>query len=320
MNRFFSQVVSRLFSLAVMSLTVPVMNAADVTLADPTIFLEDGVYYLYGTHSYDGILVYTSTDLEHWQGPAGATDGHALIKGDAWGTEGFWAPQVFKHNDKYYMAYTANEQIAIAESDSPLGPFRQETPMHLPADMRQIDPYVFFDNDGRVYLYHVRLLEGNRIYTVELGDDLKSVSEQTAKECISALPGTWEDTWNASWTVAEGPTVVRHDSNGQPVYYLFYSCNDYRNPDYAVGYAAAPTPFGPWERAESSPLISTANVGYNGPGHGDLFTDKEGNLRYVFHIHHDPQKANPRKTAVINIDFDGSSYSVDPSTLRLFRE
>lgn len=312
--------MKRFLSLMAMWFSVLAMHSADVTLADPTIFLEDGVYYLYGTHSPDGILVYTSTDLEHWQGPAGATDGHALKKGDAWGTHGFWAPQVFKRNGKYYMAYTANEQIAIAESDSPLGPFRQETPAHLPAAMRQIDPYVFFDNDGKAYLYHVRLLEGNRIYTVELGDDLKSVDEQTATECISARPGTWEDTRNAGWTVAEGPTVVRHDSNGKPVYYLFYSCNDYRNPDYAVGYATAPTPFGPWERAEHNPMISTANVGNNGPGHGDLFTDTGGRLRYVFHIHHDTQNANPRKTAVINTYFDGTDYSVDPSSFYIFQE
>jgi len=155
-------------------------DVGNITLADPTIFLEDGTYYLYGTSSAKGILVYTSTDMEHWQGPVGATKGHALYIGDAWGTKGFWAPQVFKRNGKYYMAYTANEQIAIAESDSPLGPFRQEVKEHLPATMKQIDPFVFFDDNGKAYLYHVRLINGNRIYVAELNKDLQSMKEKTA--------------------------------------------------------------------------------------------------------------------------------------------
>ena len=306
--------IKKLISLLIVCLPGVALAAEDITLADPTIFLEDGIYYLYGTSSPDGILVYTSTDLEYWDGPAGATDGHALKRGDAWGTKGFWAPQVFKRDGKYFMAYTANEQIAIAESDSPLGPFRQETPQHLPASMHQIDPYVFFDDDGKIYLYHVRLQDGNRIFVVELDDDLRTVKEETAKECISAMPGTWEDTWNADWTVAEGPTVVRRDTDGTPLYYLLYSCNDYRNPDYAVGYATAPTPYGPWQRYEANPIISTANVGCNGPGHGDLFTDKDGNLRYVFHVHHDVRSANPRKTLIAPVYWDAGILSVGTGT------
>ena len=286
-------------------------DVGHLLLADPTIFLDDdGTYYLYGTSSPDGILCYTSDDLEHWQGPVGATDGHALIKGDAWGTKGFWAPQVFKHNNKYYMAYTANEQIAIAESDSPLGPFRQEEIGHLPATMKQIDPFVFFDNNGKAYLYHVRLIDGNRIYVAELNKDLKSVKEKTARECVSADAQTWEDTWNAEWTVTEGPTVVRQDKT----YYLFYSCNDYRNPDYAVGYATAKSPLGPWTKYEGNPIISRQDIGINGTGHGDLFTDKDGQLQYVFHTHHSRSRVAPRNTVVIALEFDGNSYTTKPET------
>src|SRR6185295_16806990 len=97
-----------------------------ILFADPTIFYEKGTYYLYGTSSRNGFLVSTSTDLLNWKDSAGKRDGHALMKGDAFGTTGFWAPQIFPYNNKYYMAYTANEKIAIAESDSPLGPFTQK--------------------------------------------------------------------------------------------------------------------------------------------------------------------------------------------------
>ncbi|RYY34993.1 MAG: beta-xylosidase, partial [Sphingobacteriaceae bacterium] len=86
-----------------------------IQLADPTIFYEKGIYYLYGTGSPRGFLVYTSTDMKNWSGPAGKREGHALIKGDSYGNGGFWAPQIYKQNGKYYMAYTADEHIAIAE-------------------------------------------------------------------------------------------------------------------------------------------------------------------------------------------------------------
>ena len=109
------------------------VSAQNIYLADPTIFSEDGTYYLYGTGAKDGFQVYTSKDLKTWEGPKGATGGYALKKGDAFGTQGFWAPQVFRHKGKYYMAYTADEQIAIASSDSPLGPFRQQKIAKLPS-------------------------------------------------------------------------------------------------------------------------------------------------------------------------------------------
>src|SRR5687767_3622225 len=89
-----------------------------IYLADPTIFYEKGMYYLYGTggNVNHGFLLYTSKDLREWSGPAGKSDGYALIKGESYGSMGFWAPQVFKYKGRYYMAYTANENIAIAES------------------------------------------------------------------------------------------------------------------------------------------------------------------------------------------------------------
>lgn len=98
-----------------------------ITLADPTIFHDNGTYYLYGTSRADeGFLVYRSSDLKQWEGPVGKLpEGFCLSKEKVYGDQGFWAPQVFKKDGRYYMAYTANEQIAIASSDNPLGPFVQ---------------------------------------------------------------------------------------------------------------------------------------------------------------------------------------------------
>ena len=73
-----------------------------------------------------GFLVYTSKNLVDWQGPSGPSKGLAMRKGDAFGTKGFWAPQIFKYDSKYYMAYTADEHIALATSSHPSGPFKNK--------------------------------------------------------------------------------------------------------------------------------------------------------------------------------------------------
>lgn len=278
------------------------LSMDQIYLADPTIFEDQGAYYLYGTKGDpriegEGFLVYRSTDLKNWEGPIGATDGFALKKGDAFGTKGFWAPQVFKYHSKYYMAYTANEHIAIASSDNPLGPFTNNG-NPLKADVRQIDPYVLFDGD-KIYLYHVRLQDGNRIFVAELSDDLQSIRPETLAECISAESG-WEDTQEVEWPVTEGPTVFKRDQK----YVMLYSANDFRNPDYAVGYAVGDSPKGPWKKIKDNPFISRAITGENGSGHGDLLYDQYGKAHYVFHTHFSNIKVAPRKTAIISIQIE----------------
>ncbi|WP_419801907.1 glycoside hydrolase family 43 protein [Mucilaginibacter sp.] len=274
------------------------MATDTIYLADPTIFLDKGIYYLYGTGSNQGFPVYQSSDLKNWTEPSGKTNGLALFKGDAYGNGGFWAPQVFKNGRTYYMVYTADEHIAIAESDSPLGPFKQKEIKVLSGVGKQIDPFVFRDEDGKSYLYYVRLSEGNRIFVARMKDDFSDILPETAKECITATQD-WENTAKSPWPVTEGPTVFKKGN----LYYLFYSANDFRNPDYAVGYATARSPFGPWKKSDQNPIISKNLLKINGTGHGDFFKDKKGNMEYVFHTHHSNVQVSPRATGLIRVKF-----------------
>ncbi|MFD2939998.1 glycoside hydrolase family 43 protein [Flavobacterium notoginsengisoli] len=292
-----------------------------ILLADPTIFYENGVYYLYGTTTGEtplngeGFMVYSSNDLKKWKGPVGAQNGLALKKGDAFGTKGFWAPQVFKYNNKFYMIYTADENIALASSESPIGPFKSDLKAPMFNLRNQIDPFVFVDEDGKKYLYHVRLTNGNRIFVAELKDDLSGIKEETLKECISGvLP--WENTENVSWPVTEGPTVLKHND----VYYMIYSANDFRNPDYAVGYATAKSPYGPWEKSADSPIISKKDVGINGVGHGDVFYTKDGKMKYVLHTHYSNNGVSPRKAGIVDIDFEGNKIEANTKSFVLLKE
>lgn len=273
-----------------------------ILLADPTIFFDKGSYYLYGTGAGEfsnGFAVYKSSDLKTWKGPMGVNEGYAFKKGDAYGDAKFWAPQVFKHENKFYLAYAASEHIAIATSNEPAGPFKQTVSKPLSEESKQIDPYIFIDDNSKQYLYYVVVANGaNRIFVAEMNDDRLSVKKGTAKQCIEATD-LWENTAADKWSVTEGPTVIKHNGT----YYLIYSANHFKYPDYAVGYATSKSPLGPWQKYEGNPIVHKSITGQNGSGHGDLFKSRNNNLMYVFHTHNSANKIAPRKTAIIEMEF-----------------
>lgn len=289
-----------------------------IKLADPTIFVENGKYYLYGTSGNSGFLVYESSDMLKWSGPVGKNNGYALAKGDSFGHSGFWAPQVFKREGIYYMIYTAEEQIAIATSNSPLGPFKQSELKPLSGKGKKIDPFIFFDHDGKIYLFHVKLENGNRIFVSQMKSDLSDIIPKTEKECLSAT-ALWENTANSTWPVCEGPSVIYFNKT----YYLIYSANDFRSRDYAVGYATSTSVAGPWKKCGATPLLSRSDVNFQGTGHGDLFVDDSGKLKYVLHTHYSENRVSPRLTAVIDLKFSRSKdepfkpLMVDAKSFRL---
>jgi hypothetical protein len=292
-----------------------------IYLADPTIVCFDGTYYMYGTEGrpQKGFPVLQSKNLKQWEIPEGIKNGHALTMGESvFGTKGFWAPQVLKRNNKYYMIYTADENIAVAESKSPVGPFTQKIVRPIEEGARQIDPYLFFDDDGKAYLYHVRLNKGNTIWVAEFNNDFSSIKEETLKQCITATE-PWEDTKTfKSPQIIEGPTVVKRDG----FYYLFYSANDFQSKDYAVGYAVSKSPSGPWEKPANNPIISRQNImNEDGTGHGDLFQDASGNWKYIFHAHYNNSTVHPRRTFIVDVTFtkgktgEPETVSIDGKTV-----
>lgn len=273
-------------------------TASFMYMADPTIYYKDGKYYLYGTYDIDnskGIKIYIS------QQPGIFKESNsrlALRKADAYGTANFWAPQIWQQGKRFYMAYVANEHIGIAESTTPIGPFTgKATP--LITDRKTIDPFIFKDNDGKLYLFHVEFSNGNKIYVAQLKNDLSGIYPETDVLCLEAL-----DPWEMKMEhVIEGPTVVKH----KDYYYLLYSANHFKSKNYAVGYAISKSIYGPWVRGKNNPILSMDATGLPGTGHGDLFKDEKEKLHYVFHTHNSNSTIAPRKTAIVDLHFETSS-------------
>lgn len=275
-------------------------SGEEIFLADPTVFVENGKYYLTGTQgdSNKGFIMYESTDLENWT--PSINGGNILTPGDStFGDKGFWAPQIYKDGNTYYFAYTANEQTVLAKSDTITGPFRQDSIRPIDGSEKNIDPYIFNDN-GKYYLYHVRFDHGNYLWVAEFDLKTGNIDKSTLTKCFG-LTDKWEKTDNGKWDpIMEGPTVIKKDGK----YYMLYSANHFENADYAVGYAVADSPMGPWVKNKNNPIIHRTIVGENGSGHGDIFTGLDGKPYYVYHIHNSDSAVGPRRTRIVPLIFN----------------
>lgn len=261
-----------------------------VPLGDPFIMLRNGIYYAYGTHSGEGIEVYTSNDLLTWK-----YEGIALNKKDSWADRWFWAPEVYAVNGKFYMYYSADEHICVAIADAPAGPFVQEKKEPMITDEKCIDNSLFIDDDGTPYLTFVRFNDGNNIWIAELEKDLVTIKKETMRPCLH-VSQKWEEVWPR---VNEGSFIIKH--NG--LYYMSYSANSYESPFYGVGCATATNPMGTWTKYDENPLLQKPGE-LVGVGHSAMFTDKAGKLRIVYHAHKDKEKIHPRAMYIGEVSFE----------------
>lgn len=260
-----------------------------VPLGDPFILRHNKTYYAYGTHSDNGIEVYTSNDLKEWK-----LRGLALDKKDVWADRWFWAPEIYEIKGKFYMYYSADEHICVATSDSPLGPFKQEKQQPILASEHSIDNSLFIDDDGKSYLFFVRFNDGNNVWVMELEDDLMTAKENTMHPCIH-VSQPWEE---VQARVNEGPFVIKRKG----LYHMTYSANHFESQRYGVGCATATNIMGQWTKYEENPILQNPGE-LVGAGHHALFTDKAGRLRIVYHAHRDKQNVSPRAMHIGQVNF-----------------
>lgn len=173
-----------------------------------------------------GYRVYTSENLVDWK-----CQGYCLRREDVYYADrsayaGFWAPEIIKDGDTYYMVYTAQEHLGIAVSDSPLGPFTNTETSYLLNDFKNIDGHFFRDDDGKLYLYFVGCYEftyngyTNPSQNCIWGGEFSLETRDFVSKPQLLL--TWEDEPESlrSWRVVEGPEMLKH--NGQILSHLFF--------------------------------------------------------------------------------------------------
>jgi beta-xylosidase len=294
-----------------------------------------GDFYTYGTGELFPIL--HSTDLVHWM-----QVGTAMSRRPAWvpqtGQWNPWAPSVLRRDGAcpgttspacYFMYYTGlNESLAtdancigVAISTSPAGPFTDTGILDTDppstdaagrpigcgdaAGYSNIDPAPFIDPaDGKGYLY---LSTGHdpsgawhrTISVIPLASDL--VHAAGPRQPLFSMTQPWER------DVVEGPWMTHH-RNG---YYLLYSGASFADASYAMGYAFASSPTGPFVKPSSEPILkSTADV--IGPGGGSVITGPRGDDWLIYH-----GRATPGGARTLRIDPLVWNDAADPPTLTI---
>jgi beta-xylosidase len=222
--------------------------------ADPNLVEFDGTYYLYPTSdgsdqwAATSFKVFSSTDLSGWVDHG---EIFSLPRDTSWAKEHAWAPAVVRRGDTFFLYYSAEDNIGVAHSHSPLGPFVDLGRPLISAGMypgRAIDPSVFVDTDNAPYL-----VWGNGVANiVALAPDMVSFDSDTVF--------SWEppDFREAAWIHRRGN-----------IYYLSWSENDTREVDYRIRYATAEHVFGPWTD-HGVLLEKTAERGIFATGHHSI--------------------------------------------------
>ena len=109
----------------------------------------------------------------------------------------------------------------------------------------------------------MRFNRGNYIWVGELELQKGEIKSGTLKQCLDCTE-PWENTANyISNPIMEGPSVIKL----KDTYYLFYSANHFMNIDYAVGYAIASSPLGPWKNFHGYPIFHRNILVDNFSGH-----------------------------------------------------
>lgn len=130
--------------------------------------------YVYGSHDAFNGAVYCPNDYVCWSAPTSELgdwrfEGVIYRKTDdennANGSHDIYAPDVAQGPDgRYYLYYSLDFTgvMSVAVCDSPAGHYKYYGVLHkadghvigsIPGDIRQFDPGIFVDDDGRIYLY-----------------------------------------------------------------------------------------------------------------------------------------------------------------------
>jgi arabinan endo-1,5-alpha-L-arabinosidase len=266
----------------------------DGYFADPFVLRLPDRYVAYGTGStVDGLVfeVLESTDLASWTRVGGAM----RPVSDDLGSD-YWAPEVAEAEGRFWMYYSvghgdSGHHLRVAVADTATGPFVDLGVNLTPNERFAIDPHPFRDEDGTWYLYFARdVLDADRVGTHLAVDVLTSMDALTGStRAVLAPSADWQifardrAIYGGSydWHTLEGPTVRRHDGR----YYCIYSGGSWQTEGYAVSWASAATPLGPWSEAPSGDarLLRTVPDHVRGPGHNSVVTTFGGTDMLVYH-------------------------------------
>ena len=264
--------------------------------ADPEAHVFAQEYWIYPTTSapYDKqtyMDAFSSPDLVTWTRHPRVLE----LEDVAWGTRALWAPSVVEKDGWYYIFFSANDiqndeeagGIGIARSHSPNGPFEDYLGEPLIGRFHNgaqpIDPFVFQDATGTYYMTyggwrHCNIAKLNENFTGFVPFEDGAVFREITPEGY-----------------VEGSFMLMKDGR----YYFMWSEGGWTGPDYAVAYAVASSPTGPFRRVgkilQQDPEVAT------GAGHHSVLHAPGSDAWYIVY-HRRPLGETDRNHRVVCID------------------
>jgi beta-xylosidase len=259
---------------------------------DPDCIMMDGLFRLIepeGGAKSAHFNYRTSKDLVHWSDPVPILPqppGVAL-----------WQGSYYRDTDgTLYLYYAAVDRakaktVHVARAQDFTGPF---TDLGIVAG-DAIDPYPLRDPTGQLWLYFKNDAPGQKGIWVQRMADAATPAAAPV-EVLHPQPHTFED---HGYLSVEGPTVILRGG----VYFLLYSGGPFGAASYAVGYAHATAPDGPFVRGAGNPILSkAASAQVYSPGVPTVVADGAGQSWLVYRQRVSAQSKSPRVLTIDRLD------------------
>lgn len=274
------------------------MKLCDIHIRDPFILADDGKYYLYGSRGNEawgkcsGLDVYVSDNLETWSDAIQAF----TPPEDFWTDMHFWAPEVHKYDDKYYMFVSFKScdrcrGTQILKADSPMGPFviHSDGPV-TPPEWECLDGTLYIENNVpyMVFCHEWTQIDDGEICVMELTKDLKkAVSEP--KILFRASEPVWSDGYEPDKYVTDGPFLYRTQGGRLLMIWSSFSKHEYCE---AISYSDNDSIFGNWFHDER--LLFEKNG-----GHGMIFKKYNNEKMFIQHMPNNSPHERPQLFKII---------------------
>jgi xylan 1,4-beta-xylosidase len=254
--------------------------------ADPTIKKFGDTFYIYATSDGEKLAsgkptVWISKDFVNWYN-------YILDIKVPEGLTNCWAPDVLKGADGNYYYYMGNCQFGCNiygyTSESPMGPWKPINngqpviPVGTGKDnLPALDAQFLQDDDGSIYSYFGTWCTSfGGVGWAKINSHDFATIEKSSLIPINQVPNDFE----ANYPIKR---------NGK--YLLMYSSGDCRLNTYAVHYAWADNPMGPFHYGQNNPILSSNSDGIvDSPGHHSILENK-GDYYIIYHRHDNPHSS-----------------------------
>jgi alpha-N-arabinofuranosidase len=273
--------------------------------SDPSICRAGSDYYM--VHSsfgyFPGVPIFHSTNLVNWE-----QVGHVLTRPaqvplqKAGVTLGVFAPTLRCHAGVFYMITTniTDKGTFYVSASDPRGPWSDPVPVDMPG----IDPSLFFDDDGKVYVTSTVNWGPN----IHEGIHLAQIDVRTGK-LLTAPKNVWAGTGGR---YPEGPHLYKKDG----WYYLMIAEGGTQF-GHKETIARSRYIDGPYSADPANPILTHADMNaetstIQGLGHGDLVQTQDGAWFIVAHAfrQHDDHQILGRETFLAPVRWDKDAWPV----------